>query len=317
MVKSGMKNAVFCLMGPTASGKTALACELVQRFPFEIISVDSALIYRGMNIGTAKPDKATLMQAPHRLIDILDPPMSYSAAQFCLDANRACDAVVARGNVPLLVGGTMMYFRALQQGLSMLPEANASVRFLLSNEEKEQGLTAMHARLASIDPLSAAKIHPNDSQRIHRALEVYEMTGHSLSSHWAMMKEHKSLYSFISLMVMPANRAWLHTRIEQRFVQMLASGLVDEVESLFRQWPQLTPSHPAMRCVGYRQVCDHLSGQSDWVRLQEKGTAATRQLAKRQLTWLRHWPNGHGFEAENPRIIEEMLFMVDALLCQR
>ena len=296
-------------MGPTASGKTDLACELQDRFPCEIISVDSAMIYRGMNVGTAKPDAQTLARAPHHLVDILDPPDSYSAAQFCEDASRHCDAILAKGKIPLLVGGTMMYFRALQQGLSALPEADASVRLMLTEEENTDGLASMHARLARMDPMSAARIHANDTQRIYRALEVHAITGQSLSACLGT-GTRPAAYQFIHFMLLPANRAWLHARIEQRFMQMLAEGLIDEVVSLLQQWPQLTASHSAMRCVGYRQAFEYLNGEYDDTTLCAKGTAATRQLAKRQLTWLRHWPDGHHFEAEDPVVASKLMAMM-------
>ena len=293
-----MSNQVICLMGPTASGKTDLACELVQHLPCEIISVDSAMIYRGMDIGTAKPDVETLARAPHHLIDILDPPESYSAAQCCEDATRLCKQIISRGNIPLLVGGTMMYFRALQQGLSALPEADERIRARLMQEAETHGWAYMHEQLHQIDPESAARIHPHDTQRIQRALEVHVLTGQSLST---CLREGKtrSALQFVNLLLLPTDRAWLHDRINQRFAQMLSGGLIDEVAHLLQQW-HLTSDHPSMRCVGYRQVCEYLQGEYDYATLQAKGEAATRQLAKRQLTWLRHWPDGHCFEAERP-----------------
>lgn len=292
-----MINRVICLMGPTASGKTALACELVTRLPCEIISVDSAMIYRGMDIGTAKPDMSTLAQAPHHLIDILDPTDSYSAAQFCNDASQLCESIISQGKIPLLVGGTMMYFHALQQGLSTLPEADMQVREQLLQQAQVHGWDVMHARLAEIDPVSAARIHPHDTQRIQRALEVHALTGQSLSAclHEAAIP---SAFKFVNIMLLPSDRAFLHERIGQRFEQMLTDGLIAEVAGLLKQW-NLTPEHPALRCVGYRQVHEYLQGTYDYDTLRAKGCAATRQLAKRQLTWLRHWPDGHCFEAEN------------------
>ena len=300
-----MANLVFCLMGPTASGKTALACELVERFPCEIISVDSALIYRGMNIGTAKPDAQTLARAPHHLVDILDPPESYSAAQFCEDTRRLCDAILAKGKIPLLAGGTMMYFRALQQGMSILPESDAGIRMMLAEEESANGLASMHARLMQCDPESAARIHANDTQRIYRALEVYALTGKSMSACLSGGTK-PAAYRFVNALLMPKDRAWLHARIALRFTEMLDAGLLDEVAGLLKQWPQLTREHPAMRCVGYRQAFEYLQGEYDEATLCEKGIAATRQLAKRQLTWLRHWPDVTCFEAENPAIVAEI-----------
>ncbi len=295
-----MGSAVICLMGPTASGKTDLACELVTRLPCEIISVDSAMIYRGMDIGTAKPDAETLSRAPHHLIDILDPPASYSAAQFCEDATLLCESIIGRGNIPLLVGGTMMYFRAFQQGLSALPEADEQVREQLLEQAQTHGWAFMHDKLVQVDPLAAARIHPNDTQRIQRALEVHTITGQSLSA-YLQEGSTPSAYQCINIMLLPADRAWLHARIERRFEHMLKAGLIDEVKDLLQRW-ELTSDHPALRCVGYRQVYDYLQGEADYDTLRAKGEAATRQLAKRQLTWLRHWRDGDPFEAENPDI---------------
>lgn len=307
-----MTNLVLCLMGPTASGKTDLAVELVQRLPCEIISVDSAMIYRGMDIGTAKPDSQILASAPHHLIDILDPESSYSAALFCEDATLHCNSIIARGKIPLLVGGTMMYFRALQQGLSTLPESDASVRAQLEQDALLYGWDAMHAKLAQIDPIAALRIHPHDTQRIQRALEVYTLTGQSLS---ACLDEAipSSGFQFVNIMLLPTVRAWLHARIELRFKQMLAEGFIDEVTTILQQW-NLTPTHPAMRCVGYRQVVEYLQGQYDYETLCEKGCAATRQLAKRQLTWLRNWPDGYQFEAENTTNINKMIKLIDQFI---
>ena len=243
---------VFCLMGPTASGKTARACELVQRFPMEIVSIDSAMIYRGMNIGSAKPEAELLASAPHHLIDIIDPTDTYSAAQCCIDVQALCHSILSRGNVPLLVGGTMMYFNALQQGLSLLPEADEVVRESILQQAAERGWAAMHKQLADFDPLSAARIHPHDTQRIQRALEVFAITKIPLSTLWGKEKEKPPL-QFINLVLMPDDRANLHARIAERFKQMLTDGLIEEVEQLIKQW-SLTPSHPSMRSVGYRQA---------------------------------------------------------------
>ena len=292
-----MDKPVICLMGPTASGKTALACELVTRLPCEIISVDSAMIYRGMDIGTAKPDSHTLARAPHHLIDILDPTDSYSAAQFCEDTRQLCDAIHRRNKIPLLVGGTMMYFHALQQGLSALPEANVQVREQLLQQAAIHGWDYMHQRLMEIDPIAGERIHPHDTQRIQRALEVYAVTGQSLSARFHDTSILPSTFQYVNILLQPSNRAVLHARIGLRFEQMLMDGLIDEVDRLLAQW-QLTIAHPALRCVGYRQVHAYLQDAYDYDTLREKGCAATRQLAKRQLTWLRHWPNGHRFDAD-------------------
>lgn len=291
-----MNNLVFCLMGPTASGKTALACDLVQQFPFEIISVDSAMIYREMDIGTAKPSAEELLIAPHHLIDIKNPTDSYSAADFCKDTNELCKAIVNRGKIPLLVGGTMMYFNALQKGLATLPEADATVRRQLEEEGLLQGWDKLHKKLAAVDPITAARIHENDAQRIQRALEVYYLTGTPLS---ALMSEqnHSSPYQFINLLLFPQNRAWLHERIAMRFDVMLNSGFIDEVQRLQAHW-NIQMHMPAMRCVGYRQVLEYLNGDFDLSSMREKGIAATRQLAKRQLTWLRHWEQAQYYDPQ-------------------
>ncbi|WP_324780898.1 tRNA (adenosine(37)-N6)-dimethylallyltransferase MiaA [Thiobacillus sedimenti] len=280
--------AIF-LMGPTASGKTALAVALVERFPLEIISVDSALVYRGMNIGTAKPDAATLARAPHHLLDIRDPDQTYSAAAFREDALRLMADIVARGKVPFLVGGTMLYFRALLQGLDDLPRADADVRRQLDAEAAARGWPALHAELARIDPVTAARLAPNDSQRIGRALEIYRLTGRPMASLLARAQAELP-YRLLQLALVPSDRAVLHERIAARFDTMLAAGFVDEVERLRRRYA-LTPDLPSMRAVGYRQAWAYLDGEIDLTQLREQGIAATRQLAKRQLTWLRSWPD--------------------------
>src|SRR5512143_4167741 len=278
---------VIFLMGPTASGKTALAVSLVERFPLEIISVDSALVYRGMDIGTANPDPATLARAPHHLLDIRDPTEAYSAAAFCDDARRLMGDIVARGKVPLLVGGTMLYFRALLQGLDDLPRADPALRNELEAEAASRGWPALHAELAAVDPVTAARLAPNDSQRIGRALEVFRLAGTPMS---ALLDRARSdlPYRVLQLALIPSDRAALHQRIAARFDAMLAEGLIDEVETLRRNYV-LKPELPAMRAVGYRQAWAYLDGKIDLKDLREQGIAATRQLAKRQLTWLRSW----------------------------
>ncbi|OGU20035.1 MAG: tRNA (adenosine(37)-N6)-dimethylallyltransferase MiaA [Hydrogenophilales bacterium RIFOXYD1_FULL_62_11] len=280
--------AIF-LMGPTASGKTALAVSLVERFPLEIISVDSALVYRGMDIGTAKPDAATLARAPHHLLDIREPTEVYSAAAFCDDARRLMGDIVTRGKVPLLVGGTMLYFRALLNGLNDLPRADAALRQQLEIEAASRGWPAMHADLARIDPPTAARLAPNDSQRIGRALEIFQLTGTPMS---ALLDQAQTAlpYRVLQLALIPSDRAVLHQRIATRFDAMLADGLIDEVKRL-RRIPGLSAGLPAMRAVGYRQAWAYLNGEIDLKGLREQGLAATRQLAKRQLTWLRSWPD--------------------------
>ncbi len=276
-------------MGPTAAGKTGLAVELVEKIPFEIISVDSAMIYRGMDIGTAKPEPAVLAQAPHHLIDILDPSQSYSAAEFRNQAIDLIEEIFSRGHQPLLVGGTMLYFRALQQGLSDLPAADYGIRAQLEAQAAAQGWATLHAELARVDPGSAQRIHPNDPQRISRALEVYRLTGRSLSDWFTEGRGQESHYRFINLGLMPPQRSVLHERIARRFQQMLTQGLVEEVEALFRR-EDLHPGLPAIRAVGYRQVWSYLAGECSHGEMVEKGIAATRQYAKRQLTWLRSEP---------------------------
>jgi tRNA dimethylallyltransferase len=278
--------AIF-LMGPTASGKTSLAVELLKRFPVELISVDSALVYKGMDIGTAKPDAETLAAAPHHLLDIIEPTQSYSAAQFRTDALRLMADITARGKVPLLVGGTMLYFKALQGGLSNLPEADAVIRKRLDQEAAEIGWPAMHARLATVDPETAARLEPGDSQRIQRALEVWEISGKLMSSIFKEGNSAALAYRLLKIALVPSDRSVLHQRIAERFETMLGQGLLDEVARLRRGYPELHPDMPSMRCVGYRQALQHMQGEYGLAELHDKGIAATRQLAKRQLTWLR------------------------------
>ena len=280
--------AIF-LMGPTASGKTALAVGLVERFPLEIVSVDSALVYRDMDIGTAKPDAATLAHAPHHLLDIRDPTEAYSAAAFCDDARRLMADIAARGRVPLLVGGTMLYFRALLQGLDDLPRADAALRKELEAEAAARGWPALHAELAAVDPATAARLAPNDSQRIGRALEIFRLTGTPMSALLDRVQSELP-YRVLQLALIPSDRAVLHQRIAARFDAMLAAGLVDEVDTLRRRYA-LNADLPSMRAVGYRQAWAYLDGDIDLKGLREQGIAATRQLAKRQLTWLRSWPD--------------------------
>jgi tRNA dimethylallyltransferase len=283
---------VVLLMGPTACGKTDLAVELVRDYPCDIVSVDSALVYRGMDIGTAKPDAATLAVAPHRLIDILDPAQPYSAARFREDALGEIAEIRGRGRIPLLVGGTMLYFRALTEGLAELPAADPAVRDVLNREAQTHGWAALHRRLAQSDPETAARLHPNDAQRIQRALEVETLAGRPLSR---LLRESASpplAGPVVRIALTPTDRRWLHGRIEARFRSMLAEGFIDEVASL-RARGDLTPEHPSMRAVGYRQVWSYLEGHYDHDTLLERGVAATRQFAKRQLTWMRREPDGN------------------------
>jgi tRNA dimethylallyltransferase len=300
-------------MGPTASGKTQLAVHLVQRFPMEIINVDSAMVYRGMDIGTAKPEADILKIAPHRLIDIRDPSEPYSAAQFCEDAVREIEDILAHGKIPLLVGGTMLYFRALQQGLSDMPSANPEVRAALKLEGEKHGLSALHERLKKIDPVAAQRIHANDAQRLQRALEVYELTGKNLTT-W--QQENRTLpehFQMINLALIPEDRKVLHERIALRFQKMLDDGFVDEVKKLVARG-DLTLEMPSMRSVGYRQVWEFLLGNYSFDEMVEKGIIATRQLAKRQMTWLRSWPEVVCFDSEDKNVIEKVEGKIKSLI---
>ncbi len=294
--------AVF-IMGPTASGKTDLAIECVRSFPCELISVDSALVYRDMDIGTAKPDDEVLEEAPHRLINMIDPVQAYSAAQFREDALKAMADIVRHGKVPILVGGTMLYYKALQEGLSELPSANAEVRATLEQEAEAKGWVHMHQRLAAVDPDSAQRIHPNDPQRIQRALEVFTITGKTLTEFYAAQQADRLPYDVIKIALVPRDRAELHQRIAQRFHQMLELGLVNEVRRL-KDRGDLNLNMPSMRCVGYRQVWEYLDNEIDFDTMVEKAIVATRQLAKRQMTWLRKEQNCNFFDVNKTNFAE-------------
>jgi tRNA dimethylallyltransferase len=276
---------VVLLMGPTASGKSAVALELAQRLPLEIVSVDSAQVYRGMDIGTAKPDMATRARVPHHLIDLIDPDAAYSAARFRADALEAIAAISARGRVALVVGGTMLYFKALREGLSQLPGADPVIRAQLDARAATEGWPALHAELARIDPVTAARLKSTDSQRIQRALEVHAITGHAMSTLHGT-RSGGGTEDALAFALIPSDRADLHRRIALRFDAMLDAGLVDELRAL-RERHALGPDMPSMRCVGYRQAWQFLDGVGDRAMLRERGIAATRQLAKRQFTWLR------------------------------
>lgn len=302
---SALPPAIF-LMGPTAAGKTDLAIELTKVLPCELISVDSALVYRGMDIGTAKPSKALLNTYPHRLIDILDPSQSYSAADFRTDALHAMAEITARGKIPLLVGGTMLYFKALLEGLADMPAADAEIRAQIEAQAASQGWQALHDELASIDPVSAARIHPNDPQRLVRALEVFRVSGMSMTAHREQQSAqsaqasasglHQLPYTVANLAIAPTDRKVLHDRIAVRFRQMLDEGFVEEVVAL-RSRGDLHSNLPSIRAVGYRQVWDHLDGKLTRDEMQERGIIATRQLAKRQFTWLRSWQDLHWLDS--------------------
>ncbi len=311
-----MKNALLpalCLMGPTASGKSAVSLALTLRFPLEIVSVDSAQVFIDMDIGTAKPDRVTLEHTPHHLIDLITPQESYSAARFREDALRAMHDIIARGRIPLLAGGTLLYFKALRDGLSDLPPADAALRRTIDAEAAQHGWPALHAELARLDPASAARLKPTDAQRIQRALEVVRLTGTTLSSRLAHKHAAPLPFRLIEMALLPDDRAALHERIARRFDEMLALGLIDEVARL-RQKYVLHAGLPSMRCVGYRQVWDHLEGEYDRTVLREKGIAATRQLAKRQLTWLRGSPQTKTFDCLAGDLTDQVSRAVDEAL---
>jgi tRNA dimethylallyltransferase len=315
---------VLAIAGPTASGKSAAALAIAERWPVEIISVDSALVYRGMDIGTAKPTPDELARVPHHLIDTHDPTSAYSAAEFVRDAQKLIVEIRARGCTPLLVGGTMLYFKALTQGLDDMPQADAEVRATIEAQAKDKGWPAMHTELARIDPVSAARLAPNDAQRIQRALEVFALSGKTLSSLQTGRPQHRNPIppdAFISLE--PADRSWLHGRIAMRFDAMLAAGLVDEVRRL-RARGDLHPDLPSMRCVGYRQAWEALAGTdaasnapltaAQHSELRDRGIFATRQLAKRQLTWLRSMPQRRVIPADAPDALAQVLAAAQALM---
>jgi len=304
--------AIF-LMGPTASGKTALAVELRRLFPVDLVSVDSALVFRGMNIGTAKPDAETLRIAPHALIDIREPEEVYSAADFRADALAEMSRTSARGRVPLLVGGTMLYFRALTRGLAALPSANAEVRRAIEKQAREGGWPAMHSQLAALDAEIAGRIHPNDPQRIARALEVIELTGKKMSRLQQEQEQQDLAYRVMRIIACPQPRAKLHERIEQRFRKMLSEGFLEEMETLRRR-KGLRRDMPSMRCVGYRQAWSFLEGEITRAEMCQKALAATRQLAKRQITWLRRetdavWYDSGAANEQDSVILEVRKFL--------
>lgn len=302
--------AIF-IMGPTASGKTALAMALRQSLPVELISVDSALIYKEMDIGSAKPSAEELGQAPHRLIDILDPTQAYSAADFRRDALREMAEITAAGRIPLLVGGTMLYFKALLEGLSPLPSADMAVRQRIETQAREQGWEALHRQLCEIDPVAAARIHPNDPQRLCRALEVFFVSGNTLTELTKTAGEALP-YRVHQIAIAPVTRELLHERIARRFQQMLAAGFEAEVRSLFARG-DLHQDLPSVRCVGYRQMWSYLSGECNYDEMVFRSICATHQLAKRQMTWLRGWDGVHWLDSEKPQdAFEHVMAVVQA-----
>lgn len=304
---------IINLMGPTASGKTALAMELVGQLPVDIISVDSAMVYRGMDIGTAKPTAEELKQAPHRLLDICDPNEIYSVGRFCEEAWKEINKIHQEERIPLLVGGTMLYFHALKKGLATLPSANEEIRKEICSQASEKGWSALHKKLASIDPQAAKKIHPNDGQRIQRALEIYHATGKPMSSFYESQKNQSSpKINTINLIISPKERVVIHQRIEKRFDQMLAHGLIDEVKALFNRG-DLNEDLPSLRTVGYRQIWRYLKGDCDYATMRETAIAATRQLAKRQFTWLRRFEDAKWFDADSSALQKKMIHYLNKM----
>lgn len=304
--KQNSAKTVVCIMGPTASGKTSLAVKAAKALNAEVVSVDSALVYRGMNIGTAKPDEIEQDGITHHLIDMISPECSYSVADFLRDCNNAIEDIHSRGKLPILAGGTMMYFNALINGLNDLPAANATIR----EQIKQMSLEQIHAKLSEFDPKSANRININDSQRLTRALEVYMSSGKSLTD-WQQQEKRTFSYKFIQFSIMPSDRMTLHKLIAQRFDQMLASGLIKEVEGLLMQY-RLNQELPSMRSVGYRQVWQYLRGELSYTEMRERGIIATRQLAKRQVTWLRKWQDIQPLSTENKNNLQILIEKVGA-----
>lgn len=308
---------VICLMGPTASGKTALAIELAARRNFQLVSVDSAQVYRGMDIGSGKPDAKTLALAPHRLIDIRDPSEAYSAAEFCTDATAAIGDIVSQGDMPILVGGTMLYFKALRDGLALMPNADPKIRAEIEAKAEQEGWEAVHAELTAVDPISAKRIHVNDPQRLQRALEVFRVSGKTLTEFHEDEQnrtdsDNRLPFKLHFFAIQPSDRSVLHSKIEYRYLEMLKLGFVEEVRSL-RLRDDLSAALPSMKSVGYRQVWQHLDGQLNYDEMVDKGVIATRQLAKRQLTWLRSWENLHSLEGASNKSAEYVLNFVDSI----
>jgi len=314
---TGNNKPVVFIMGPTATGKTDLAISLVENSDCEIISVDSAMIYKEMDIGTAKPGAEQLARAPHHLINLCNPDEHYSVAEFCLDANRLIDQIHGRNKTPVLVGGTIMYFRALQYGINQLPAANTRLRREMEEIAAQRGWHALDQKLAQVDPQSAARIHPNDSQRIQRALEVFELSGVKLSSHHAKTKTARSDISILSIGLFPQDRSRLHQRIEDRFDAMLAQGLIEEMIALRSNWT-LDINMPSMRCVGYRQLWHYVENSISREQMRNQAIAATRQLAKRQLTWLRHYPKTKLIDPGtmgSDQIMRQIIYQLESTNC--
>lgn len=303
----------IAILGPTASGKSNLALSITDHFPIEIISIDSAQVYRYMDIGSAKPDPQILTKIPHHLINLIDPDQQYSAAQFRHDALLTMKEITRRGNIPLLVGGTMLYFKALREGLSDLPPADQQIRKEIEASAAEKGWSTLHHLLQSVDPISAERIQPNDSQRIQRALEIYYLTGKPMSQQMVSSQPASIPYRLISIALLPSDRKVLHQRIQHRFETMLKMGLIEEVRSILSQF-SLTLEMPSMRCVGYRQVYQYLQGQLSLMELREKGAAATRQLAKRQLTWLRSMEQLTEFDCLADNLLEQAMYYLQTML---
>jgi tRNA dimethylallyltransferase len=304
------KNTIFCLMGPTAAGKTKLAIELTKIFPFDIISVDSGMIYREMDIGTAKPTPAELKIAPHRLINICDPAETYSAGQFRHDALIEIEKIFANGRIPLLVGGTMLYFKVLQQGISNLPKADKEIRAAITAQCEKQGLASLYQELQKVDPQTAAIITPTDSQRIQRALEVFQLTGKSLSELKTASPPQALPYEIINIAIAPVKSADLQDKIHKRFEEMLHLGLVEEVERLYKR-SDLHKDLPSIRMVAYRQIWQYLAGEINYNQMLELIPIATRQLAKRQMTWLRSWPEVKWFDSEDTELLVKVIKIIE------
>lgn len=317
MQNASDKPNVICLMGPTASGKTAMAVELVRRGGFQIISVDSAQIYKGMDIGTGKPSAEVLAVAPHRLISFKDPSEAYSAADFRRDASHEIESVVQQGDTPLLVGGTMLYFKALRDGMAKLPSADPATRIAIEELARTQGWQEVHRQLAEVDPEAARRIHPNDPQRLQRALEVYRITGKTLSQFHLEEKnqidsDNELPFNLHYFAIQPPDRHVLHITIERRFREMLKLGLVDEVRALYQRGDLLVEM-PSIKSVGYRQVWQYLAGELNYDGMVERGIIATRQLAKRQLTWLRGWDNLHSLTDASAKSVDSVLKFVESI----